>query len=143
MRLHLLRLFPLFLSFLGDSFSSPLPESSKFKSDSLEVIDVVSKKDPSVATLYSAAIPGLGQAYNKKYWKMPIIYLGFAAGLFAVSDNNNRLQKDRQDLIDTRTGTGSPSGRSEEAIQSRVDHFRRERDLFIILTVLKTLINMH
>jgi len=112
-----------------------LPESSKFKSDSLEVIEVKSKKDPSVATLYSAAVPGLGQAYNKKYWKIPIIYLGFGAGLFAVNDNNNRLQEDRQDLIDTQTGTGFPSGRSEETIQARVDYFRRQRDLFIILTV--------
>ena len=94
-----------------------------------------SKSDPSIATLYSAAIPGLGQAYNKKYWKMPIIYLGFTAGLFAVNDNNNRLQEERQDLIDTQTRTGTPSGRSEETIDARVDYFRRQRDLFIILTV--------
>ena len=39
---------------------------------------------PSKAAFYSAIVPGLGQVYNKKYWKIPIIYgaLGITAGVF-------------------------------------------------------------
>ncbi len=37
---------------------------------------------PSRAAFYSAVIPGLGQAYNKKYWKIPIIYAGMGAGVY-------------------------------------------------------------
>ena len=36
-------------------------------------------RDPKKAALYSAVLPGLGQAYNKKYWKIPFIYGGFVA----------------------------------------------------------------
>lgn len=40
-----------------------------------------SQQNPKRATIYSALLPGLGQAYNRRYWKIPIIY--FAGGLFA------------------------------------------------------------
>uniref|UniRef100_UPI0032165754 DUF5683 domain-containing protein n=1 Tax=uncultured Draconibacterium sp. TaxID=1573823 RepID=UPI0032165754 len=45
---------------------------------------------PHKATLYSAILPGLGQAYNKKYWKIPLVYAGFATiGYFIHWNNNN------------------------------------------------------
>ncbi|EDM44750.1 hypothetical protein SCB49_14300 [unidentified eubacterium SCB49] len=42
---------------------------------------------PSRAAFYSAAIPGLGQAYNKKYWKIPIIYAGMGTGVYFYIQN--------------------------------------------------------
>jgi Family of unknown function (DUF5683) len=52
----------------------------------LLALDTARKKfhDPKIATLRSAIIPGWGQAYNRKYWKIPIIYgaLGTTAGIF-------------------------------------------------------------
>src|SRR5258708_39171012 len=46
--------------------------------------DTVKKFNPSTATIRSAIIPGWGQAYNKKYWKIPLVYgaLGTTAGIF-------------------------------------------------------------
>ena len=48
--------------------------------------DTVAKKkyNPKVAAFRSAVLPGWGQAYNKKYWKIPIVYgaLGTTAGIF-------------------------------------------------------------
>lgn len=50
---------------------------------------------PSRAAFYSAVIPGLGQAYNKKYWKIPIIYAGIATGAYFYIQNNNDLNRFR------------------------------------------------
>lgn len=50
----------------------------------------VNKHSPKKATMMSAVLPGLGQIYNKKYWKVPVIYLGVATiGYFAVMNNQN------------------------------------------------------
>ncbi len=45
------------------------------------------------ATIYSLALPGLGQAYNKKYWKIPVIYAGFGALAYNISINNTEVKK--------------------------------------------------
>ena len=61
--------------------SNPADSSGK----SLLALDTTAKKfNPKVATLRSLIIPGWGQAYNKKYWKIPIIYgaLGVTTGVF-------------------------------------------------------------
>jgi hypothetical protein len=50
---------------------------------------------PSRAAFYSAVIPGLGQAYNKKYWKIPIIYAGMATGVYFYIDQNKDYNRFR------------------------------------------------
>lgn len=71
------------------------------KNESLKIeekINSVPEYDPlapSRAAFYSAVIPGLGQAYNKKYWKIPIVYAGMAAGMYYYkinSDDYNRFR---------------------------------------------------
>ena len=45
------------------------------------------KHSPSKAALYSALVPGLGQIYNKKYWKLPIIYVGLGVAGYYLQRN--------------------------------------------------------
>lgn len=63
---------------LSDSIISPIPRSFK--------------PNPNKAVLYSALFPGLGQIYNRKYWKLPIVYGGFMGLTYAITWNNKNLQ---------------------------------------------------
>jgi hypothetical protein len=60
----------------------------------------VKVQSPKKASIYSAILPGLGQAYNKKYWKIPIIYGGIGACIYFVDWNNSRYQLVRNAYID-------------------------------------------
>jgi len=45
---------------------------------------------PKKASLYSAILPGSGQYYNEKYWKIPVIYVGLAAALYSANQNQSK-----------------------------------------------------
>ncbi len=50
---------------------------------------------PAKAAFYSAVLPGLGQAYNKKYWKIPIIYAGMGVGIYFYIQNDEDYDRFR------------------------------------------------
>ncbi len=108
--------------------------------------------DPSRAVWLSALFPGLGQVYNRRYWKLPIV-VGAFMGLGYGSSWNNGMLRDYtaayNDLMDNDPTTRSymdffPSTVKEEdldkswlssTLRSRKDYFRRNRDLCIICMV--------
>ncbi len=110
---------------------------------------------PTKAWLMSAALPGLGQAYNQRYWKIPIIYGGFAAFGYFIQSNNFRY-KTYRDSYNTKydiehLDQSDPDYDAEKAaleaqlqiknmpldrLQYYKNIYRRDRDFFIILTVL-------
>jgi len=58
------------------------------------------KPDSKKAMLYAACFPGLGQIYNRKYWKLPLVYGGFIGCVYAVSWNGNQYNGYRRAYID-------------------------------------------
>ena len=108
--------------------------------------------DPSRAVWMSALFPGLGQIYNRRYWKLPIVIGGFMGLGYATSWNNGMLSdytKAYRDIMDTDPSTKSymdffpPTTKEEDLdktwltnlLRSRKNFYRRNRDLCVICMV--------
>lgn len=57
--------------------------------------DIINPLSPAKAAFYSAVLPGLGQAYNKKYWKIPIVYGALGTGIYFYTTNNKNYNRYR------------------------------------------------
>jgi hypothetical protein len=60
-----------------------------------EVSEPIDPLSPAKAAFYSAVLPGLGQAYNKKYWKIPIVYAVLGTGVYFYVSNNKEYNRYR------------------------------------------------
>lgn len=54
---------------------------------------MVKPHSPTKAAIYSTVLPGLGQGYNKKYWKIPIIYAGFGVIIYFIVTNTKEYKQ--------------------------------------------------
>lgn len=108
----------------------------------------VKKHSPKRAALYSTIIPGLGQAYNKKYWKIPIVYAGIGACAYFANFSQGRYNEFR-DAWTTLNAT-DPNGSMEfdgytytlNGLETGKNYYRRNRDLFTIFTAGVYIINI-
>ena len=119
------------------------------KTDTVPPVQDLNKKlfipNPTKATWLAVVFPGGGQIYNRKYWKLPIIYGGFAGCAYALSWNGKMYKDYSQaylDIMDSNPNTKSyedllpPNAQYNEeqlknTLKRRKDSFRRFRDLSI------------
>ena len=107
-------------------------------------IAVPQKHNPKKAAIYSAVLPGLGQAYNKKYWKIPIVYAGIGT-IFYIADMNGDSYRDYRKAFDYKTGTIADADKeiisiankySRENLITLRDYYRRNMELSWIIMAL-------
>ena len=104
-----------------------------------------SKKAITKATLLSAACPGLGQFYNKKYWKIPVIYASLGATMYYYMNNNNQYENYKSAYIaeiDDDPQTINESGHNVSNLITLQDHYRDNRDLSTFLFILMYSLNI-
>jgi hypothetical protein len=116
------------------------------------------RPNPNKAVLYSAIVPGLGQIYNRKYWKLPLVYGSFLGCAYAITWNSNMHSGYRQaylDFVDSNPATNSwrnyvssalrfPDDVSEWAdsdvtwfsntLQRKKDYYGHYRDMSVIVS---------
>ena len=117
------------------------------QSDTMRIIDENSHS-PAKATLLSLAVPGLGQAYNKKYWKMPLVYAALGTSLYFALDQQSKFVdfKDalakRLDDDPTTMDTKYMENFSDENLRSLIDFHRKNRDLLVVTTAIAYALNV-
>ena len=104
---------------------------------------VIDPLAPAKAAFYSAIIPGLGQAINKKYWKIPIVYGAIGTGIYFYMDNNKVYKRYRNAYKrrlagftdDEFYGLESTPILSNEALIRAQQTLRRNKELSLLITI--------
>jgi hypothetical protein len=108
--------------------------------------DTSSGHSPLAATILSAVLPGAGQVYNKKYWKPPIIYAGFAGGGYAIHTFNGYIQEVDAAIDRKENNKIDPNSRYAHTSLSGLEDIKRTytkwRDASIIVTALWYVLNI-
>lgn len=119
------------------------PSEAKF------VVEEVVKEEydplaPSRAAFYSAVVPGLGQFYNKKYWKIPLVYGGIAASLYFYIDNNNDYHRFRDAYKRRLAGYDDDEfqGITTETLIRAQTNARRNKDTSLAIAIGVYLVNI-
>ncbi|MCB0423016.1 MAG: hypothetical protein KDD13_00110 [Mangrovimonas sp.] len=106
------------------------------------IVDSVSVNDidplaPSRAAFYSAILPGLGQAYNKKYWKIPIVYAALGTSMYFYIDNNNQYKRYRNAYKQRLAGIEDEFyGRvTDDGLRRAQTTLRRNKEISLLVTI--------
>ena len=114
----------------------------------IEPSKTINPLTPAKAAFYSAILPGLGQAYNKKYWKIPIVYGAIGTGVYFYINNNKEYNRYRDaykrrlagftddEFYFNSQGTQLTTPRvSTERLQDAQKLYRRNKEISLLVTI--------
>ncbi|HOI32874.1 MAG: DUF5683 domain-containing protein [Bacteroidales bacterium] len=103
---------------------------------------------PHKATIYSAILPGLGQAYNRKYWKIPVVYAGIGTIYYFASSNGKMYRKAREAYNYVASESDYPIDNdfvdkyTAQDLQTIRDYYRRNMELSWVVMGLWYVVNI-
>ena len=111
---------------------------------------------PSKAAFYSAVLPGLGQVYNKRYWKVPIVYAVIGTGVYAYTYNDDLYDRFRTAFKRRQAGftddefydvngdnpIGSAPDLDTGDLERQQENYQRDRDLALVVTIAMYALNI-
>lgn len=132
-----------FVAFSSQGFAQKDSLNIKTTKKTAASINEFNPLAPSKAAFYSAVFPGMGQIYNKKYWKAPIVWAGMATSTSIYLFNNNEYKRYRRafrqresGLQDEFTLDNGTEVISRNGLISAQRTLRNNRDLSLLATVL-------
>jgi hypothetical protein len=136
-------LFLIFIVYSWSSISQSPTEPEIVIDQEQSANYVIDPLAPAKAAFYSAIIPGLGQAINKKYWKIPIVYGAIGTGIYFYMDNNKVYKRYRNAYKrrlagftdDEFYGLESTPILSNEALIRAQQTLRRNKELSLLITI--------
>lgn len=149
-------------------FALPTVSAQRLKGDTIQVVKEKNVRvvSPKKAAMLSAVFPGLGQIYNRKYWKLPILYGGIGAMIYGLTWNNKTYVEYRNayvdwsyersgvpnnqrylDIISIDTQERLLSGEIDsdwflQQLESKKNAYRRDRDLLIFGMIAIYIVNI-
>ncbi len=98
---------------------------------------------PAKAAFYSAILPGGGQAYNRQYWKIPIVYAALGTAFYFYRQNNLLYHQYRDAYQNRLLGLPDPYPEYDtETLIKAQNYYRRNRDIALMLSVLAYALNI-
>ncbi|MFY8189041.1 MAG: DUF5683 domain-containing protein [Flavobacterium sp.] len=137
MRIHFF-IFMLLMSIIGKAWGQDPNNDLLIIKDTVPQLDAIDPLTPAKAAFYSAVLPGLGQAYNKKYWKIPLVYGGLAIGYYFYNTNNKQYQSFRTAYKRRLEGFSDDEYAgiySDQTLINGQKVFQRNRNISLMVTV--------
>ena len=127
-----------------DSLKVKKEERAMVVNDSILPKEEYNPLAPAKAAFYSAVVPGLGQVYNKKYWKIPIIYAGMAAGVYFYKQQDDEYDRFRDAYKRRLAGYDDDEfqGISDDRLINAQKSAQKNKSISIIVTVAFYLLNV-
>ncbi len=99
---------------------------------------------PAKAAFYSAILPGLGQAYNKRYWKIPLVYGAIGTSLYFYVWNNDKYDEYRNAYKDRLAGIPEPKYDylTNNQLISAQEFYQKNRDISMLFAVAFYVLNI-
>ena len=127
-----------------DSLTIKKDEKLIVVTDSLLPKEEYNPLAPAKAAFYSAVVPGLGQVYNKRYWKIPVIYAGMAAGIYFYKQQDDDYDRFRNAYKRRLAGYTDDEfqGISNDRLINAQKTAQKNKSISIIVTVAFYLLNV-